>query len=122
MAKILGRDPADVASLKASLVERRDAASGALAFELAARLQQEIEALDWVTAEQKVTGQAPADHDICGWSEGTLVRFEVRNARLAGWTQRACGAAAARRHLARTPPEWIPFAQRNAELAARLTA
>ena len=122
VAKVLGRDPTGVATLKASLVERRDAASGALAFELAARPQQEIEALGWVTAEQKVTGQAPADHDICGWSDGALVRFEVRNARLAGWTQRACGAAAARRHLARTPPEWIPFAQRNAELAARLTA
>jgi hypothetical protein len=31
------------------------------------------------------------------------------------------GAAAARRHLAATPPEWTAFAQRNAELAARLT-
>jgi excinuclease ABC subunit C len=122
VARVLGRDLAAVASLKTSLVERRDAASGALAFELAARLQQEIEALDWVSAEQKVTGQTPADHDICGWSDGILVRFEVRHGRLAGWTQRACGAAAARHHLARTPPEWILFAQRNAELAARLAA
>jgi hypothetical protein len=34
----------------------------------------------------------------------------------------AATAATPRRHLARTPPEWAPFAPRNAELAARLTA
>jgi len=47
------------------------------------------------TAEQKVTRPGAADHDACGWSEGTLARFEVRNGRLAGWTLRTCGAAAA---------------------------
>jgi len=41
---------------------------------------------------------------------------------MTGWTQRQCGAAAAGRHLAATPPEWAGFAQRNAELAARLAA
>ena len=121
-AAVLGRDPAAVASLKASLIGRRDAASAALAFELAAKLQQEIEALDWVTAEQKVTRQEQADYDVCGWSDGTLVRFEVRAGRLAGWSHRACGRATAQCHLEQTPPEWVPFARRNAELAARLTA
>jgi len=122
VAAVLGRDPAEVSALKTSLIERRDAASAALAFELAARLQQEAEALDWVTAEQKVTGPGAADHDACGWSDGTLARFEIRAGRLAGWTVRSCGAAAARRQLAATPPEWAAFAQRNAELAARLAA
>ena len=121
-AAVLGRDPAAVASLKASLIERRDAASAVLAFELAAKLQQEIEALDWVTAEQKVTRREQADYDVCGWSDGALVRFEVRSGRLSGWSHRACGPATARRHLEQTPPEWVPFARRNAELAARLTA
>jgi len=121
VAKVLQRDQNAVTSLRKSLVERRDAASGILAFELAARLQQEIEALDWVTAEQKVTRQDPADHDVCGWSQGVLVSFAIRTGRLTGWTQRACGQSAARRHLERTPPDWAPFAQRNAELAARLT-
>ena len=120
-AAVLSRDPAEVRALKTSLIERRDAASAGLAFELAARLQQEAEALDWVTAEQKVTRPGPADHDACGWSDGTLARFEIRAGRLAGWTLRSCGAAAARRHLAATKPEWAAFAQRNAELAARLS-
>src|SRR5439155_312672 len=40
--------------------------------------------------------------------------------RLRGWRQRPCGAAAARRRLAGTPPGWADFARRNAELAARL--
>jgi excinuclease ABC subunit C len=119
-AAVLDRDPAAVAAVSARLVVLRDAASAALAFELAARLQQEIEALDWITAEQKVTRPDNADHDACGWSDGTLVRFEIRAGRLAGWTQRACGEATGRRHLAATPPEWTAFARRNAELAARL--
>jgi excinuclease ABC subunit C len=119
-AAVLGRDPAAVAAVGARLVELRDAASGTLAFELAARLQQEIEALDWITAEQKVTRPGAADYDACGWSDGTLVRFEIRSGRLAGWTLRSCGEVTGRRHLAGTPPEWSAFAQRNAELAARL--
>ena len=118
---VLGRDQAAVAHVRASLEERRDAASATLAFELAARLQQEAEALDWVTAEQKVTRPGPADHDACGWSDGTLARFEIRAGRLAGWTLRSCGLAAARRHVAATKPEWAAFAQLNAELAARLS-
>jgi excinuclease ABC subunit C len=118
---VLGRDQAAVAHVRASLEERRDAASATLAFELAARLQQEAEALDWVTAEQKVTRPGAADLDACGWSDGTLSRFEIRAGRLASWTLCSCGPAAARRHLAATPPEWAAFAQRNAELAARLS-
>jgi excinuclease ABC subunit C len=120
LAAVLGRDPAAVTSLKASLIERRDSASAILAFELAAKLQQEMEAVDWVTAEQKVTRQERADHDVYGWSDGTLVSFAVRDGRLTGWTHRACGETTARRHLERTPPDWAPFAQRNAELAARI--
>jgi excinuclease ABC subunit C len=119
-AAVLGRDPAEVAAVKDRLIERRDAASATLAFELAARLQQEIEALEWITAEQKVTRPGDADHDACGWSDGTLVRFEIRSGRLTGWTLRTCREATARRHLAATPPEWTAFAQRNAELAASL--
>lgn len=119
-AAVLSRDPAEVTAVTARLIELRDAAASTLAFELAARLQQEIEALDWVTAEQKVTRPGDADHDACGWSDGTLLRFEIRAGRLAGWTLRACGEPTARRHLAATLPDWAAFAQRNAELAARL--
>jgi excinuclease ABC subunit C len=120
VALVLSRDPEATTRLQASLTERRDKASHALAFELAGRLQQEIEALDWVTAEQKVTRQEQDDHDVYGWSNGTLVRFTIRGGRLTGWIHRACGEATARRHLASTPKQWVPFAQRNAELAASL--
>jgi excinuclease ABC subunit C len=120
-AAVLDRDPAAIESLRNRLTARRDAAAGALAFEFAARLQAEIEALEWVTAEQKVTQAAPADFDVYGWSDGTLVRFAVRGGRLGEWTQRSCGESSARRQVAATPPEWTSFAQRTAELAARLT-
>jgi excinuclease ABC subunit C len=120
VAAVLSRDPAAVAALRERLIERRDAASAALAFEFAGRLQQETEAVDWVTAEQKVTTPADADCDIWGWSDGILVNFVISSGRLTGWTQRACGEATARGHLRQTPPEWMAFAQRNAELAACL--
>jgi len=120
VAAVLDRDPREVASLRAELCARRDAAASTLAFEFAARIQEEIEAVDWITAEQKVTRPAPSDFDMYGWSDGTLLRFAVRGGRLMDWTRRACAAAPAARHLAGTPAEWAGFTRRNAELAARL--
>jgi excinuclease ABC subunit C len=119
-AAVLDRDPDAVTSLRGQLCARRDAAAGALAFEFAARLQEEIEALDWISGEQKVTRPSSASFDAYGWADGTLVRFTVRGGRLTGWTRRACDETSARRHLGETPGEWTAFAQRNAELAARL--
>jgi excinuclease ABC subunit C len=105
-----------------ALTARRDEAPTPLAFEFAGRLQAELEALDWMTGEQKVTG-AQDDADVCGWADGVLVWFEIRDGRMRGWRQqRPCGVAAARRHLAGTPPGWAGFARRNAELAARLSS
>jgi excinuclease ABC subunit C len=130
-AAVLDRDPAAVVALRAELTARRDAAAARLAFEFAAWLQAELEALDWITAEQKVTQAQPSDFDVYGWADGVLIRFEVRGGRLSGWSQRACGTAAARRHLAETSPgeprppgrdrraAWAEFARRSAELAAR---
>ena len=106
VAAVLDRDPAAVAAVRERLSARRDAAAAALAFEFAARLQAELEALAWVTAEQKVTTATPDDLDVCGWADGLLIRFTIRRGRLSGWIQRACGAAAGRRLVAATPPEW----------------
>ena len=78
-----------MAALRAELIRRRDTAAAGLAFEFAARLQAELEALDWITAEQKVTQAEPSDFDVHGWAGGVLVRFEVRAGRLSGWTQLA---------------------------------
>lgn len=86
----LDRDPAAVAAVRAELARRRDAAAAALAFEFAGRVQAELEALDWITAEQKVTSAQPDDFDVHGWAGGRLVRFEVRGGRLTGWIQSAC--------------------------------
>jgi excinuclease ABC subunit C len=68
-------------------------------------------------AAQKVTSPEPADHEVCGWADGMLVRFEVRGGRLASWTQRPCPEAEL---TDGTPPEWAAFAGRNARLAAVL--
>ena len=112
IAAVLSRDQAAVAALRAELTARRAAAAAALAFEFAGKLQAELEALDWITGEQKVTG-APwgqDDADVYGWAGGVLVCFEIRGGRMSGWRQHPCAAAAARRYLDRTPPGWAPFA------------
>jgi len=117
---VLSRDPAHAAAVRAELASRRDAACSLLSFEFAAKLQAEIEALDWVTTEQKVTRQDSSDFDVCGWADGTLVTFEIRCGRVSRWSQRQCPAKAGRRQSDATPPEWTAFAARNASLAARL--
>jgi excinuclease ABC subunit C len=121
LAAVLDRDPAAVAAAQAELAVRRDAAAAALAFEFAGRLQAALEALDWICGEQKVTAAAGPDADACGWAGGVLVSLAIRGGRMCGWRQRRCGPAAARRHTGMTPPGWAGFAQRAAELAARLT-
>ena len=121
---VLDRDPAAVAAVRAELARRRDAAAASLAFEFAARVQAEIEALDWITAEQKVTVAEHCDLGVYGWAGGVLVCFEVCGGRLSRWSQRGCGAPAARRHLAASHEDcsaaWTAFAARTAELAALL--
>ncbi|HUA30651.1 MAG TPA: GIY-YIG nuclease family protein [Streptosporangiaceae bacterium] len=124
---LFDREPDAVAALRAELLRRRDGAATELAFELAARLQAEIQAVDWVTSEQKVTCPDPGDADVHGWASradgdegGVLVSLGIRGGRLNSWRQRSWGSQAAGRLVAGTPPEWRRFAQRNAELAARL--
>jgi excinuclease ABC subunit C len=122
VAAALDRDPAAVAELRTELIRRRDAAAARLAYEFAGQVQAELEALDWITAEQKVTSAQPRDFNVHGWARGVLVRFEVRNGRLSGWSQRGCAAEVGRRRLAATSCglEWADFARRAAELAALL--
>jgi excinuclease ABC subunit C len=102
------------------LAGKRDRAAAQLAFELAGRLQAELEAVEWVTAPQRVT-RAGGDLDVYGWAGGILVEFRIRAGRLRAWTQRPCSAATAGTRLAATPPEWRAFAERTAQLAVDLT-
>lgn len=121
VSAVLERRPVAIAALRAELLRRRNAAAKSLDFELAARLRDEIEAVDWVCSEQKATLAEPVDLDIHGWTNGVLVRFQVRAGRLCGWQQQTCAEPKARPLVAATPVAWATFALRNAELAARLT-
>lgn len=118
--RVLAGSSGGLAEVLGLLTARRDAAAAALAFELAARIQAELDALAWVFAEQKVTRPDGADLDVCGWRDGLLLTLQVRAGRLRGWAQRRCGEDVARVRLDATPPAWRPFADRNAALAARL--
>jgi excinuclease ABC subunit C len=121
LVAVLGRDQAAAARVRCMLASRRDDAAAKLSFELAAKLQAEIEALDWVTSEQKVTLPEAADFDVCGWADGILVHFGIRAGRLCSWGQRRCAEETVRGQCGGTPPEWTAFAARNASLAAQLT-
>jgi excinuclease ABC subunit C len=118
---VLDRDPNAVAAARDRLVSRRDDAAAGLLFELAARIQAEIDAVEWLVAPQRATSPEPARADVYGWADGILVGFQVREGRLREWTQRYCDESTATALVAGTPAPWQDFAQRNAELAARLT-
>lgn len=120
LTAVLERDPAAVAAVRAELERRRDDAAHRLAFEAAARLQAEVEAFDWLVAEQKVTGADPAEADAYGWADGILVRLGVRSGRLCEWDQTRRRRPDAL--LAATPVVWRPFADRAAGTAAALVS
>ncbi|MFI6827739.1 GIY-YIG nuclease family protein [Kribbella sp. NPDC050241] len=117
---VLERDPAAVTALRAELVRRRDRAAAGLRFEFAAKLQDELAAFEWIVAEQKVSRLEPQDVDVHGWSDGVLVRFRMLGGRMQTWTQQAVTETTARDRVEATPVAWRTFAQRNADLAARL--
>jgi excinuclease ABC subunit C len=117
---VLQRDTRAVEDARERLARRRDEAAAALAFELAGRLHEEVEALDWVVSDQRATLAEPRDFDVCGWFDGTLVEVRVLAGRLCVWTQRACDEPAARARVEATPDDWADFARRNAMLAATL--
>ncbi|GIE93265.1 GIY-YIG nuclease family protein [Paractinoplanes rishiriensis] len=117
---VLHRQNPQIDAVRDQLADLRDRAAGRLAFELAARIQQEIEAIDWVVAEQRMTAPAGDDAEIHGWADGLLVSFRVRGGRVCGWEQRRCARADAQPYLDRTPAAWAEFAARSAELGGRL--
>ena len=120
LTAVLEREPAAVADALAGLAARRDAAAEALAFEAAGRLQEEIEALEWVVAPQRVARPAgEPDAHVTGWAGDVLVRLRLQGGRLRSWEQEPCARPAAG---TRGPAGWTSWLRRNAELAARLAA
>ncbi|WP_369138715.1 hypothetical protein [Modestobacter versicolor] len=120
VGSVLDREPTAVAAALAALTARRDAAAGAQAYEAAARLQAEIEAVEWVVAPQRVTVPVDdGDQDVTAWGDDVLVRLRIRDGRLRAWDQEVCSRPAPG---TRAPAGWVPFLRRNAELAARLAA
>jgi excinuclease ABC subunit C len=117
---VLEREEAAVSLAISGLAELRDRAAEALAFEVAQRIQVELDAVTWVVAPQRVTIDGEDAADVYGWADGVLVHGEVRDGRLRCWTQAATEAADVPRLLAQTPSCWRAFADRNAKLAASL--
>jgi excinuclease ABC subunit C len=117
---VLWRNDDAVARAAAAFADLRDRAVDALAFESAARIQAEAEAVAWITSVQRVTAANASDIDVYGWADDVLVHFEIRNGRLDRWRQLRLTERAASDRVASTPPAWQEFARRNADLAAVL--
>jgi excinuclease ABC subunit C len=120
LTAILAREPAAVSRARGRLEGLRDRAAGLLAYEMAARIQDEIAALEWVTCPQRVTTMEPASCTVSGWCSGILVQFQISGGRVRSWSQRACSMPGAAGALAATPHGWGEFMQRTAELAATI--
>jgi excinuclease ABC subunit C len=121
LAAVLERDPVAVAHARSALEQARDRAAQDLAFERAGRIQEELKAVDWITAPQRATTRDGGDATVHGWADGLLISFTIRGGRLCEWSQRRCSPATAAKRLAASPPAWAAFARRNAQLAATLT-
>lgn len=135
---VLSREPRAIDRARAALVERRARAAADLEFEQAGRIQEQLEAVDWLTSTQRVTiGPAPAaapgtrpgrllggkpDAIAAGWSEGVLVEFGVRHGRVCTWSHRAATETEAAPVIAASPRALADFAGRNAQIAAQLRA
>ena len=115
---ILRRERRAVREALLALTELRRAAAAAEAFELAGRINVELEGLEWVTSIQRVTTSAGEDADVTGVSDGLAVTFTIRAGRLNGWSTRRADPHPA--PVSTGPKKWRVFAERNAALAAAL--
>jgi excinuclease ABC subunit C len=119
LCAVLQRQPNAIAQVRGELEQLRDYAAGTLAFERAARIQNEIHALDWVTGPQRVTTMDGGHFDVYGWSGEVLVRLGVRGGRLCLWSQRRCTRSRAtptspsRRLAGQTLPSATPNSRRR---------
>ena len=120
VGRVLRGEAEAVAALGERLIELRTAAAAALAFELAAKIQAEIEALEWMAQPQRVTGAPDLRLDLHGWCDGVHVSFEVRAGKVERWKSELATHESVAKRLAATPQEWRPFTDDAAALAARL--
>jgi excinuclease ABC subunit C len=119
LTRILRLQPRAVDQARMALTELRHAAAASEAFELAARINVELEGLEWVTSIQRVTTFAAKEADITAVSDGLAITFTIRAGRLNGWDTRAADPHEVDA-LATPRKRWRPFAERNAALAAAL--
>ncbi|GAA1480601.1 hypothetical protein GCM10009624_10410 [Gordonia sinesedis] len=120
--RVLTRAPDVCAEAHAALEGLRDLAAGRLAFEAAHEIQEELEALAWATAPQRVLDTQPQDLTVRGWHDGMLFVLKAHRGVFNTWTLRRMPEERGRALAGRTPDHWHAFAARNAALSAELAA
>jgi hypothetical protein len=104
---------------------RRDEAAGRELYELAARIHDELAALEWLTSPVRFVGTA--DLDLVATSGAERLSLSLRAGRLRTWTQTHLTEEGASRSFQGVSTvsgtvEWHDFLRRNARLAAALRA
>ena len=117
LTAILERQPAAVTWAHRQLERLRDHAAATLAYEFAARIQDEIDALDWVSCARRVTTMDAANLTIAGWSGGMLIQFLIRGGRVCAWSQQPDSLPGVAPALAGTPAALARF--RSAQRCTR---
>lgn len=120
LAAILARDPAAVEACARDLIELRDRAAACLRFEVAAQINEELDALAWITSTQRVATLSGDDAMAHGWADGTLVTLAITAGRLSKWSQARCTEGRGAALVAATPQAWQSFASDAAVLAVSL--
>jgi len=116
-AAILHGDAGAVRWAQTELERQRERASAVLSFELAARIQAELEALSWIASPQRVTTES-GDFEVAGIHNGVMVKFGFQSGKLRVWAQSPRSEP--------LPPALAPgpaltgLVQHSAELAAAL--
>ena len=120
LTAVLQRQPDVLAWARAELEQLRHRAAGALAYEVADRIQAEIEALDWVTSPQRVTTMMPVTSTYAGgpaacWCASASATGGFANGRSAtaanpaprrSWPPHRLVGGASRSATLNSPPPW----------------
>ncbi len=119
---VLRGDPPALSLLEATLTSRRDRMSARLAYEAAAAITEELAAVRWVLAPQRVTGRGEHETTVHGTASGLLLRLTGHAGAIDEWRTTTVDRPRGERLAAASPPDLREWAATNAGLAARMVA
>ena len=113
-------EPRALGRLESTLTSLRDEMSTRLAYETAAAITEELAAVRWILAPQRVTGRGDHDTTVHGTASGLLLTLTGHAGAIDEWRTTSVDRLTGERLAAASPPDLREWAATNAGLAARL--